>query len=75
MGYLRRRPDSNDPSHEQSNRLPSTSDLVHETARILAGKARRCVLCRCVTDNEHLDENRLCPHCSQSPKNWITERP
>jgi hypothetical protein len=75
MGYLSRLPNSNDPPPERSSRWLSTSDFMDETALLLAGKARRCVLCRRATDVKHLDGNRLCPDCSQSPQNWLTEKP
>jgi len=65
MGYLSRKPTSNDPpqSREEVNPWLEDNDVLDETALLLSGSAKRCRGCKRATSNCYLDARGCCPDC------------
>ncbi len=65
MGYLSRKPNSNDPprSREGLSLWLGDNDVLDETALLLSGSAKRCSDCGRATDIRYLDASNLCPDC------------
>ncbi len=66
MGYLTRKPTSND-INSQDKRSPWGGDeLLDDTALLIGQLGKRCAGCKRVTRNQFL-ENKLCPDCREKP--------
>ena len=65
MGYLSRKPTSNDPPPKRQGKSPwlEETDIMDETALLLNGYARRCTKCRLAVRTKHLDDHERCPDC------------
>lgn len=67
MGFLTRKPDSNDPPKDFSeNPWGPKSDVLDDVAVLLNSMGKRCCRCRRVVMNEHLKEKdgkHYCPDC------------
>ncbi len=67
MGYLSRKPTSNDPPRPREGKSPwlGDNDVMDEVALLLAGEARRCAKCGRATRVKHLNADQFCPDCQQ----------
>ncbi|KKU48512.1 hypothetical protein A3H10_02285 [Candidatus Uhrbacteria bacterium RIFCSPLOWO2_12_FULL_46_10] len=65
MGYLNRKPASNDPPQpkEGKSQWLGETELLDETALLIAGLAKRCAKCDRATRTKHLDTEQRCPDC------------
>jgi hypothetical protein len=67
MGYMSRKPNSNDPpSPERAGRWLDTSDVMDEFALMISGNAKRCRGCKRATSLKYLVDGQ-CPDCRQGP--------
>lgn len=65
MGYLSRKPTSNDMP--RGGKSPwGGNEFLDDTALLISGHGERCDGCKRVTQNQHL-ENNLCPDCRENP--------
>ena len=62
MGYLTRKPTSNEPPKKGKSPYGG-GEIIDDFHLLLNGDGRYCKKCQRVTRNEHLDENDLCPDC------------
>lgn len=64
MGFLSRRPTDNDsPRGPSASPWIEETDVMDETALLLAGLARRCIACRRACRIRYLDALGRCPDC------------
>lgn len=65
MGFLSRKPTSNDSPRSIAGKSPWLGDdeFFDEVALFLNGMAKRCVGCKRATNIRHLDSGQHCPDC------------
>ena len=66
MGYLTRKPTSNEPSSDTSNPWGSESDVYDDTAVLLNQDGKRCCNCKRVILNRYITykgDKPYCPDC------------
>ncbi len=70
MGYLSRRPTSNDLSradYDKSSWL-GENEFMDEFALLLNGYAKRCIGCKRATNVRYLNSTQRCPDCCKEEK-------
>jgi len=64
MGYMDRKPTSNEKPHPSGSRWLEANGITDEVALLLGGHARRCSQCRRSARTKYLDSSGRCPDCS-----------